>query len=94
MEDYDSIARKVKELIIEEWDKAQVYVFGSVTERKQTGMSDIDILVVIDEISREEALKLKAKVYQKIDAPLEIHVVSSSEYERWYKKFVGKIEKV
>jgi len=88
------IAKRVKGIVDEFWRDAKVYVFGSVLEGKCTPMSDIDILIVVDGVSREEAYKVKAAVYKDTDAPIELHVASSEEFERWYKRFIDRLKEV
>lgn len=94
LNNYMGIAERVKGMVDEFWRDAKVYVFGSVLEGKYTSMSDIDILIVVDGVSREEAYKVKATVYKDIDAPIELHVASSEEFERWYKRFIDRLEEV
>jgi len=56
-----------------------------------TALSDIDILVVLDDKpSRDEEYMVKAEVYRVLDAPVELHVASKMEFEKWYKKFIGE----
>jgi len=91
---YREISIEVKKVVTESWKDARVYVFGSVVEGRYTAGSDIDILVVVDGVDREEAFKMKAKIYKKINAPLEIHIASSAEFENWYSRFIDKLEEV
>jgi len=94
LNNYMEIATRAKGIIEGFWKDAEIYVFGSVLEGKHTAMSDIDILIVVDGVSREEAYKVKATVYKDIDAPIELHVASSEEFERWYKRFIDRLEEV
>lgn len=91
---YKEIAKDVAKMVRGSWRDARIYVFGSVIEGRYTAGSDIDILVVVDGVGREEADSLKAKIYKSIDAPLEIHVASSAELENWYSRFIDRLEKV
>ena len=91
LENYKEIAEKVKQIILSKWPDAELYIFGSTVKGNYTATSDIDILIVLDDRpGREEEYMLKAEVYARIDAPIELHVASRSEFERWYKKFIGK----
>jgi predicted nucleotidyltransferase len=58
---------------------------------RYTAASDIDILVVAN-IGKEEATLLKAEIYKTVDAPVEIHVATQEQFERWYKHFIDKEE--
>lgn len=91
---YRSIARRVKEIVLEYDSEARVYVFGSVVEGKYTGASDIDILIVTRRINRK--YDMIARIYYELeDSPVELHVTTPEQYERWYKRFIGgNIEEV
>jgi len=67
-----------------------VYVFGSVVEGKDHPMSDVDVAIVLSEgTNEEERMKLYRKVREAFGLhPFEIHVITSEEWEKWYKKFV------
>jgi predicted nucleotidyltransferase len=91
---YRDVSKKVKEIVRESWGGARVYVFGSVLEGRYTAGSDIDILVVAEGVSREDALRMKARVAKNIDAPVELHVATREEYENWYRRFTGHVEEV
>ncbi len=91
---YREIAKRVKGIVSAYDGEARVYVFGSVVRGTYTGASDIDILVV----TRRAELKyeIMVRVYRELgDAPVELHVVTPEQYERWYKRFIGNdIEEV
>ncbi|MEM2971031.1 MAG: nucleotidyltransferase domain-containing protein [Candidatus Bathyarchaeia archaeon] len=94
LKSYRDIAKKVKEIVQKHLGKVDIYVFGSLVEGETTALSDIDVLVVVDSVSRDEAYKLKAKVHELVKAPVELHVASTWEFENWYKRFIGKLERV
>lgn len=87
-----TIAKRVKELVLKFWPNARVYIFGSSVKGKYTACSDIDILVVVENVSYEEALKVKAQIYMKLDYPLEIHIATSKQFTNWYMRFIGEDE--
>ncbi|MEM3439436.1 MAG: nucleotidyltransferase domain-containing protein [Candidatus Bathyarchaeia archaeon] len=91
---YGEVAKRVKGIVEGHWGDAKAYAFGLALEGKYTAASDIDILVVVDGVDKEEARRLKAEVYGAIDAPIELHVASSDEFERWYRRFVEKLEEI
>jgi len=91
---YREVSKKVKKLVRKSWKDAQVYVFGSVVEGRYTAGSDIDILVVVEGVTREDALRMKAQIIKNTDAPVELHVASKKEYENWYSRFIGSMEEV
>jgi len=92
--DYKEIAKRVKDLAEEIIGRVDVYVFGSVIEGRTVASSDIDILIIADNINREDAYKLKAKIYKLIDAPIELHIASTKEFEGWYKRFIKRMKRI
>lgn len=94
LKNYKNIAGEVKKIAKKHLGDVDVYVFGSVVENKTTAASDIDILIITDRLSREEAYRIKTIIYQSVDAPIELHIISSKEFENWYKRFVDKLEKI
>jgi len=92
--DYRDVAERVKSLVKAYWGDAEVYVFGSAVEGRYTAASDIDILIVVDGVSRDEADRVKASIYECIDAPIELHIASRDEFENWYRRFIDVLEEV
>ncbi|MDP8003599.1 MAG: nucleotidyltransferase domain-containing protein [Caldisphaera sp.] len=76
--------------VVKELDKnGEIYIFGSVAEKRNLISSDIDILVVTN-LPTEIVI---AKLWEKgITNPFEIHVVKS-EMLNIYKE-IAKLEKV
>ena len=74
--------------------EAEVYVFGSVVRGEYTGASDIDIMVVTERLDIK--YDIMVEVYREVEAPVELHVVSRRQLERWYKRFIppDEMEKV
>ncbi len=92
MKNYINVAKKVKKLIHTYWPKAKIYVFGSVINGRYTAASDIDILVVLDKKPNpKEEVEVKASIYMRLDAPIQLHIVSRRELEFWYKRFIDRI---
>jgi len=94
LQEYREVARKVRGIAEKAWPACKVYVFGSVLEGRYTAASDIDILIVVDRVGREEAAKVKAMILHAVDAPVELHVASSEEFEGWYRRFIDKLEEI
>jgi predicted nucleotidyltransferase len=85
----------VKEFVKGFTPNAEVYLFGSYAEGRAVASSDIDILVIVDEGDRARAEEVKVGVKRKyIDYPIEIHVITKEEFDRWYKRFIGNLIKV
>ena len=85
----------MKEIVREKYEDARVLVFGSVVEGRITALSDIDILVICD-LNREKAAELKAEIIKRIgySVPVELHIATGEEFEKWYRKFIQKFEEV
>lgn len=92
MRDYVKVAEKVKDIALKCVPDAKVYVFGSVVEGKYTASSDIDILIVTS-LEGEEVYRMKARIYEEVDAPIQLHVVHPTKLQ-WYIKFANKLVEV
>ena len=94
LRNYREVARRVKEIVRRLDSDAEVYVFGSLPRGEFTGASDIDILVVTERLDLKD--KMRVDVYRSIEAPVELHVVSRKQLEKWYKRFIceGELEKI
>ncbi len=70
----------------------RVLVFGSVVEGKFTPQSDIDILIISDNLPQnlEERNQIRTRIKSAIDpfSPFQIHLVSQKEYQEWYQRFI------
>ncbi len=71
----------------------RVIVFGSFAKGEQTPQSDIDILVISENIPKdpEEESRIRAEIKKKvggITAPFQIHFSTPSQYENWWRKFI------
>lgn len=94
MSNYVEVAKKVKKLASElVGGNVRVLVFGSVVRGKYTAASDIDILIITN-VSKEAADALKARIYNEVDAPIQIHVATQEQYERWYRRFIDNAVEV
>jgi len=73
----------------------EVYVFGSVVEGRGTGGSDVDILIISDNVpsKAKDRWELKAIIEERAGLPLyhpyEIHLVNRKEAE-WYMRHIKK----
>ncbi len=83
-------ARKIKTRAEELLGKVEVYLFGSIVKGNYTIGSDIDILVVAEEVSNEERGKIRSELLKTVGffSPFEIHLVNKKIFEVWYKKFI------
>jgi predicted nucleotidyltransferase len=88
-------ARLIKDLL--GFKNLEVLLFGSVVEGQCTMASDIDLLIISDEIP--QGLDERAKLLNRInDAlgplhPFEVHLITTKEFE-WYKRFIKTYIKI
>ena len=96
LKNYHKVAVHVKEMIHEFDEYAEVYVFGSVVEGRYTASSDIDILIISDRIPREKRAEIKAKIRGKIgiQVPIQLHIATREEYNKWYRRFITTFQKI
>ncbi len=72
----------------------EVYVFGGAAEDRLTALSDIDVLIVTSEgLDRERSAKIRGEILWRafdyglpLDYPVEIHLVTRRELERYIKR--------
>jgi len=86
------IKSRVKKLIPD----CEVYLFGSVVEKKVHPLSDIDVAIVSDNIPKKpkEIAELKLKILEGFEfSPFELHLLSRSEWD-FYKNFSRTYRKV
>ena len=94
LRNYREVAELVKEVVRKIDPGAEVYVFGSVVTGRYTGASDIDVLVITEDVSKK--YDIMVEVYRSTEAPVELHVVTRQQFEKWYRRFIseGRLIKV
>jgi predicted nucleotidyltransferase len=91
---YD-LLRRIKNDLRRIVPDAEVYLFGSIAKGKYTMASDIDVLVVVDSTNKLNVDRVKVFIKRKyIEYPIELHIVSRREFEKWYKRFINEEELV
>ena len=74
---------------------ARVYLFGSYARGEGTAASDVDVLVVVEERDYSRADEIKVALRRRfLGYPLEVHVVTGEQYERWYRRFLDVVVEV
>ena len=92
-ENYAKIAKRIKNFLEKKGIRAKVIVFGSVVKGKQTPLSDLDILIVSDNINENKYAKLSVEIKEMLKdpfAPIEFHFANTKIFENWYKNFLDK----
>lgn len=79
--------------------KVEVYLFGSVAGGRWNGSSDVDVLIISDNLPKTNLGRsdLKAEIEEEAGLPpihpLEIHLATRTEAD-WYFKHAEKMVKV
>lgn len=70
--------------IVEACDPVRVIFFGSVARDEESADSDLDFLVVLDEVEAEQRPRLMARIRRAISAPVpvDVFVTDPEECER------------
>lgn len=85
----------IKKDIVERVPNAKIYLFGSIARGRYTAASDVDILVVVDDLQGVDIYKLKTLIKMKYPGyPIELHIIDTETLEKWYTKFIEKGELV
>ncbi|MEM2883280.1 MAG: nucleotidyltransferase domain-containing protein [Nitrososphaerales archaeon] len=93
---YRELAAKVKEIVRNDYKDARIYVFGSVLKGRFTASSDVDILIVCDNIDKDRRAELKVNILRTVGlyAPIELHIASTKEFKEWYMRFITEINEI
>jgi predicted nucleotidyltransferase len=69
--------------VVAAFDPVRVIVFGSVARREERPESDLDLLVLFDDLAGEDRRSLMGKIRSAISAPIPIDVLVAgvTEYE-------------
>ncbi|MCM8820965.1 MAG: nucleotidyltransferase domain-containing protein [Candidatus Omnitrophica bacterium] len=86
---------KIKNISDEILKKVEVLVFGSVVKNEHTPLSDIDVLIISENLPEgyEDRIKIKTEIKSKVGsfAPFQIHLANPQEYNNWYKRFIKDV---
>ncbi|MCS7151641.1 MAG: nucleotidyltransferase domain-containing protein [Endomicrobia bacterium] len=91
-ENIEFYANKIKQIAVELLGTARVLVFGSVVKKNYTPLSDIDILIISENLSTnwQENRHIRTEIKKRIGSfsPFQLHLVRPEEFECWYKRFI------
>ncbi len=69
-------------------------VFGSIVQNKWGPSSDIDVLIISQNLPSDfdERAKIRTKIKEKIGpfSPFQIHLATLEEFKGWYQNFIKK----
>lgn len=86
LKNFKEIVEKVKEMARTVDPRVRIFVFGSAVRGRYTALSDIDVLVVVENLDKKYEIMIR--VYKEIEAPVELHIVTKELFEKWYKRFI------
>ncbi|MDJ0269093.1 MAG: nucleotidyltransferase domain-containing protein [Aigarchaeota archaeon] len=88
-------AGKIREIVMEFYPDARVFVFGSVLSGRITAASDIDLLVIRGEDARRVDSLVRAEAWRRMPyCPAPLHFATEREFSRWYMRFIDKFVEV
>ncbi|MEM5811964.1 MAG: nucleotidyltransferase domain-containing protein [Candidatus Aenigmatarchaeota archaeon] len=94
---YAKILKKYSKKIFKD-PELKLIVFGSVIENDFTLSSDIDVLIISKKSPRKglKRAKVLSKIYNSLGEPnpFEIHLITPSDWRKWYSHFVEKFVEV
>jgi len=90
LKNYLDVGREVKRILGRIDPNVRVYIFGSVVKGCITALSDIDILVVTEDINMKH--EMMVKVYREVEAPVELHITTPEKFSSWYMRFISPNE--
>lgn len=90
LRNYLGVGREVKRILSSIDPNVRVYIFGSVVKGYITALSDIDILVVTENIDMK--YEMMVRVYREVEAPIELHITTPGKFSSWYMRFISPNE--
>mgnify|MGYP001774323009 CR=1 FL=1 len=90
-DNYLTYVREIKNRAEKILKEVKVFVFGSVVHGDYTPMSDIDILIVSNDVPENiiEQARIKVLLTEGFKPGIfQIHLVKPDDYEKWYKNFI------
>ena len=86
-DDYMKYSKLIKQTAEEFLGNAEVILFGSFVEGRHTMASDIDVLIISDNIKDRNEVLLEINKALGIFHPFELHLITKKEFG-WYKRFI------
>lgn len=98
-QNYKLYCQKIKKEAEKLLGVVKVLVFGSIVRGEFTPKSDIDILIISENLpeGQEKRGKIRTKIKSNVGpfSPFQIHLATPEEYQGWYQKFIkGDFEEI
>jgi len=78
--------------IAKSYDKnSKILLFGSAYKQELKSDSDIDIIIISEKsVDHNFRMELLRKIYSVLggEGIIQLHIITSEEFERWYIKFI------
>ncbi|OQX79144.1 MAG: hypothetical protein B6D56_07585 [Candidatus Omnitrophica bacterium 4484_70.1] len=91
-ENYKIYCKRIKEIAESILGEVKVLVFGSVIKNKHQPTSDIDVLIISENLPQnfDERARIRTEIKSKIApfSPFQIHLSTPEEFDNWYKNFL------
>jgi hypothetical protein len=96
--DYRFYCQRIKKRAESILGPVRVLVFGSIIRGEAAPGSDIDVLVISENLpdDHDERGKIKSEIKRAAGSlsPFQIHLVTKDEYIRWYQPFVKEFDTI
>lgn len=91
-DNYKFYCQKIKKKAKNILGTVKVLVFGSIVKGEFNQKSDIDVLIISENLpeDQEERDKIRTEIKSIISpfSPFQIHLTTPEKYQNWYKKFI------
>ncbi len=90
LENLEEYLKIIKKFFAKKLKDARILIFGSYIKGTFGPESDIDILVISENIKPENKNRLIYEIRKLIGflAPFEFHLTTPQEYQNWWKRFI------
>lgn len=92
LNNFKEVLKKVKNLIKEIDPNSRIVFFGSVLRGDYNACSDIDLIVIPSDMALKD--KITIAVWKLIDAPVELHIITEEQFQKWYLRFIDEYEEL
>ncbi len=92
LRNHRKILEEVKSLVRDIDPKSKLMFFGSVLKGAYNASSDIDLIIIPSEMKFKDQITIA--IWQQVDAPIELHIITDEQFENWYLKFIDRYEEL
>lgn len=92
LQNHRKVLQEVKSLIRNIDPNSRFIFFGSVLKGEYNASSDIDLIIIPSDMKFRDEITIA--IWQKVEAPIELHVITVEQFEGWYLKFIDEYEEL